>query len=186
MSNLRLSTKLSKSCTVERYLSLISAKERDAIASFVIERFEERYLNPIDGDHKTKNGFTIMAVSCLMIEALESFRRGWKDTHHRSELAFSSFFSHWDNFVEFRAISGAFYRHVRCGILHQAETTGGWRIVRTGPIRVDTTVNATKFVTSLRHVLRSYAFSLKREDWESETWRLFRRKMEAICRNTEA
>ena len=175
-------TKLSKSCTVARYLSLQDAKDREAIADFVVERFEERYLVPVGADSKTKNGFTIMAVSCLMIESLESFRRGWKNTRSKSELAF---FSHWDAFTEFRPVSGEFYKHVRCGILHQAETTGGWRIIREGPIRVGTTVNATRFATSLRHVLRNYASSLRAQDWDSETWRAFRKKMDAICQNTK-
>jgi hypothetical protein len=178
--------KLSKSCTVARYLSLQGAKDREAIADFVVERFEERYLDPVEGDPKTKNGFTIMAVSCLMIESLESFRRGWKDTRSKSELAFCSFFSHWDAFNEFRPVSSEFYKHVRCGILHQAETTGGWRIIRTGPIRTETTVNATRFATSLRHVVKSYASSLRTEDWGSESWQMFRKKMDAICQNTKA
>ncbi|WP_448674112.1 hypothetical protein [Pseudoxanthomonas mexicana] len=186
MADSHQSTKLSKTCTVARYLSLQDARDRDAIANFVVERFEERYLDPIVADPAKKNGFTIMAVSCLMVESLESFRRGWKDTRNKSELAFCSFFSHWDQFSAFREVSGDFYRHVRCGILHQAETTGGWRIIRSGPIRAHTTVNATKFSSSLRHVLGSYASSLRTEDWDSETWLAFRKKMAAVCRNTKA
>jgi len=185
MTDSHQSTKLSKSCTVVRYLSLQAVQDRDAIADFIVERYEERYLDPIDADPAKKNGFTIMAVGCLMIESLESFRRGWKDTRNRSELAFCSFFSHWDQFVEFRPVSGEFYRHVRCGILHQAETTGGWRIIRSGPIRNHTTVNATKFSRSLRNVLRSYSSSLREENWESEAWRCFRKKMGALCHNTK-
>jgi hypothetical protein len=185
MADSHHSTKLSKSCTVGRYLSLQDMRDRVAISDFVRERFEERYLDPIEVDPAKKNGFTIMAVSCLMIESLESFRRGWKDTRNRSELAFCSFFSHWDQFAEFRQVSGDFYRHVRCGILHQAETTGGWRIVRSGPIRAHTSVNATKFSKSLRQVLRCYASSLRTEDWESETWLAFRKKMGAVCQNTK-
>lgn len=179
------SVKLSKSCTVDRYRALADAEDRTSIADFIVERFEERYLDPVEVDPKKKNGFTIMAVSCLMIESLEPFRRGWKDSRNKSELAFCSFFSHWDAFSEFRPVSADFYRHVRCGILHQAETTGGWRIVRRGPVRAETTVNATKFAQSLRHVLRDYSSSLRTEDWNSEVWRAFRKKMDAICRNAE-
>ncbi|MGI0133792.1 MAG: hypothetical protein ACREBW_02385 [Candidatus Micrarchaeaceae archaeon] len=185
MADSHQTTKLSKSCTVSRYLSLQEARDRDAIACFVIERFEERYLVPIEADSAKKHGFTIMAVSCLMIESLESFRRGWKDTSNRSKLAFCSFFSHWDQFADFRPVSREFYKHVRCGILHHAETTGGWRIIRSGLIRANTTVNATKFSGALRNVLRSYSSSLRSEDWDSEAWRGFRKKMEAICQNTK-
>lgn len=185
MTDSHRSTRLSKSCTVARYLSLQEARDRDAIADYIVERFEERYLDPIEADPAKKNGFTMMAVNCLMIESLESFRRGWKDTRNRSELAFCSFFSYWGQFAEFRPVSGEFYRHVRCGILHQAETTGGWRIIRSGPIRVHTTINATRFSGSLRNVLRSYSSSLRSEDWESEAWRRFRKKMGVICQNTK-
>lgn len=179
------STKLSKSCTVACCLSLQGAKDREGIADFVVERFEERYLDPIGANSRTKHGFTIMAVSCLMVESLESFRRGWGTTNRKSEEAFRSFFSHWDAFSEFRPVSEEFYKHIRCGILHQAETTGGWRIIRTGPIRFETTVNATRFSTSLRSVLKSYASSLRTEDWDSEPWLAFRKKMRAVCQNTK-
>jgi hypothetical protein len=180
------STRLSSSCTVAHYFSLQDARDSNAIADFVVERFTERYLDPIEVDPARKNGFTIMAVSCLMVESLESFRRGWKDTHHKSQEAFSSFFSHWDQFAEFRPVAKEFYQHVRCGILHQAETTGGWRIVRTGPIRKQNVINATKFSGSLRSVLDTYSSSLRSENWESDIWKAFRNKMDAVCLNTKA
>ena len=151
----------------------------------MVERFEERYLTPISGDSKAKNGFTIMAISCLMIECLESFRRGWPNTRSKSELAFCSFFSNWNAFADFRPVSNEFYTHVRCGLLHQAETTGAWRIIRSGPLRRDRTINATRFLAALRVVLHLYAAQLRQEKWDSTTWVAFRKKMEAICANTE-
>lgn len=178
--------RLSTHCTVAQFLAHVEAQDANAIASFVVDRFEERYLVPISGDPKIKNGFTIMAVSCLMIECLESFRRGWPNTKNKSELAFCSFFSYWDPFADFRAVSGEFYMHVRCGLLHQAETTGGWRVVRSGPLRTDRTINATRFLTCLRAVLRSYADQLRQSEWDSEIWKCFRKKMDTICANTEA
>jgi hypothetical protein len=175
--------KLSKSCTVADYRNLVTARDQTSIAAFVVERFEERYLDALAVDPSNKNGFAIMAVSCLMIEALESFYRGWTDSRGKSELAFCSFFSRCDAFDDFRSVAGPFYRHVRCGILHQAETTGGWRIVRRGPLRIDRTINATKFAKALRHVLHEYASSLRRDNWDSAPWQAFRKKMNAVCRN---
>jgi hypothetical protein len=69
----------------------------------------------------------MMAVSCLMIEALECFRQGWIDTKERGKgaQAFRLFFDTAEPLKEFRGYAPAFYTHVRCGILHQAETTGG-------------------------------------------------------------
>ena len=55
-----------------------AAPDRNAIADAIHRRFKERYIDPISalGVH----GFTKMAIACLMIEALESFQRGWPDT----------------------------------------------------------------------------------------------------------
>jgi hypothetical protein len=179
-------TRLSNLCSVERYLSLEQAKDRDAIVAVIVDRFEQRYLDPVSRDCTKKHGFTMMAVSCLMIEALESFWEGWSDSSGRSEAAFRGFFSRWPLFQDFTSVSGAFYKHVRCGILHQAETTGGWRVVRAGPLLRERTVNAAKFLAALRATLHVYANSLRTEEWESDRWSAARKKMAAICRNTQA
>jgi len=42
-------------------------------------RFAERYLDPIL-DSPKRHGFAMMAICCLMVEALESFRNGWSKT----------------------------------------------------------------------------------------------------------
>jgi len=72
----------------------------------------------------------MMAVSCLMIEALECFLQGWSSSENRSKAAFCLFFDAHDQFKDLRGYGQHFYKNVRCGILHQAETTGGWRIRR--------------------------------------------------------
>lgn len=46
------------------------------LATFIKERLHERYIDPITGNEQT-NGFAIMALSCLLMETLESFYRGW-------------------------------------------------------------------------------------------------------------
>lgn len=176
--------RLSSSCTVAQYYAYVAAQDRNALASLVVERFTERYLRPINVSPEFKNGFTMMAVSCLMIESLESFRRGWPNTKRKSKAAFESFFSYWKHFDNFRPVSNAFYEHIRCGLLHQAEATGGWRIVRKGPLLLERTINATKFVNTLEKVLDAYASELSNGIWDSEVWKNFRKKMNAICANT--
>jgi hypothetical protein len=150
----------------------------------VVERFTERYLRPISANSEHKNGFTMMAVSCLMIESLESFRCGWPSTKKKSREAFKSFFSRWKEFEGFRLESDAFYEHVRCSLQHQAETTGGWRIMRQGPSLAGHTINATRFVAAPGTVLRSYATELPGSEWDSQIWENLRKKMDAICANT--
>jgi hypothetical protein len=105
--------------TVRNYIEFHALKDRAKITAMIHLRFTERYLDPaLDGENR--NGFLIMAVGCLTVEALESFRNGWKDTTRKSEAAFCSFFQTHDEFKALRAVAHDFYRAVRCGILHQS------------------------------------------------------------------
>ena len=131
----------------------------------------------------------MMAVACLTIEALESFRRGWPDTSRRGagEHAFCSFFDAHDSFAPFRGHAREFYKGVRCGILHQAETTLGWRIRRDGDLLkiggAIRTVNAKKFITALKQAIEAYRDQLMAAPWDDELWKALRIKMERICKN---
>ena len=180
-----MDTLLSKKVTVKAYLQLELDKDSTGIVRFVRDRFTERYVTPMRVDPKLKNGFTVMAVSCLMIEAMESFYQGWADSKNKSQLAFCSFFDRNPNFSFMRGSSQDFYRHVRCGILHQAETTGGWHIQRTGRVfQEDTkTINAKLFHDQVEEALNNYCSNLERAAWDSKLWRNFRKKMKAVCEN---
>lgn len=179
----RADTRLSSSTTVSRYRRLEKEMNRDEIVNFIRERFTERYIDPLRSD--TKHGFCTMAISCLMIEAIESFWRGWSDSRGKSELAFCSFFARSNQFIAFRPIAQEFYKHIRCGILHQAETTGGWRIRRTGVLfnQTDKTINATQFHNKLEKCLDEYCQALRTASWDEEVWKNLRKKMNAICKN---
>ncbi len=174
--------------TVGDYFDAVSSQNREMIANGIHRRFKERYLDSISMGRK-RHGFTLMAVACLMIEAIESFRHGWPDTRQRGqgERAFCSFFAAYPAFAPFRAHAREFYQGVRCGILHQAETTLGWRIRRDGDLlKVDgptRTVNATKFVKALVLTLELYRDQLKTAAWNDEVWLLLRIKMKRVCAN---
>lgn len=181
--------KLSSSLRVSEYRELEAKKDRSKIADFVLERFTERYITPLSDDLKKKHGFCTMAISCLMIEALESFRQGWPHTNRKSEEAFCSFFS-WcleqgSELGVFSVDAKDFYKNVRCGILHQAETTNGWLIRRKGPLFVPAKkiLNATKFHIELKKYLRSYCDLLKNSAWGSEVWKNLIKKMKAVVEN---
>ena len=78
--------------------------------------------------------------------------------------------------------NGWFYKQVRCGILHQAEVVGGWRVLRRGPL-LDTnerTINAKKFVDLLQEAVADYAAQLQTD---AKLWNNFRKKMDAVCDN---
>jgi len=177
-------TELARGYSVARYRRLEAARDKRGIANLLSKRFTERYLAPTLARHNVKHGFTTLAVGCLMLEALESFRQGWLDTKHRSKEAFCLFFHEHDEFAPFRGHGERFYYDVRCGILHQAETRGRWKIRRKGPLfdEVDRAVNATKFMRNLGRVLKIYCRILAQHDWESDLWKHCRKKMDAICK----
>lgn len=183
-----MKTMLSTRVSVADYKKMEQKRDRNAIAQFIKERISERYINPMQIDPKKKNGFTILAVSCLLIETLESFFQGWPDTKNKSQLAFCNFFDRNKGFNSFRGEAQSFYKHVRCGILHQGETTGGWHIRRDGPLfqKTSRTVNAKLFHDEIDKVLGTYCNDLQKSDWLAPIWTSFRKKMHSVCKNCES
>lgn len=69
--------------------------------------------------------FSIMALDCLLIETLQQFYEGIESTPPRqNHHTFRKFFRQSDQLNFSKEITAQFYRNVRCGILHQAETKG--------------------------------------------------------------
>lgn len=179
-------TLLSSTVSLPTYVGLEAQQDREAIAAFVYQRFHERYIRPFASNSK-KNGFIMMASSCLMIEALESFWQGWKKSPNGA-LAFCQFFDRNDRFLPLRGFSQEFYVNVRCGIMHQGETTGGWHIRRDLKTLFDDkslTIDATRFLAVLEACLSDYRDKLKAEDWDAKIWRQLRKKMKEVCANAE-
>jgi hypothetical protein len=181
--------RLSSTVTVRRYLEMEKARDRGGLANFIYERLSERYIAPVTTG--AKNGFAMMACACLLIETLESFHNGWKSTQGAGpgETAFKQFFGREPRFTGFHKDAKVFHVNVRCGLLHQGETKGGWRINRKQGAPVfdpkTKTIQATKFLNRLNASLRDYGEALKKADWKSDLWRNFRRKMNAIIHNCE-
>jgi hypothetical protein len=175
---------LARGYTVARYRTLEAARDRRRIADLVRRRFTDRYLAPMLAPQRVTHGFARMAIGCLMVEALESFRQGWPNSRDKSRTAFCGFFDAHSEFAAFRGHAERFYKDVRCGILHQAETRGGWKIHRRGPLfdADSRTVNATTFLRRLSVVLRAYCRQLSTNDWDSEVWVNCRKKLDALCK----
>lgn len=75
--------------------------------------------------------FSIMGLNCLFIEALRQFELGLDATesYRGANLeAFKDFFNRSFFFDFSPRISKLFYKHVRCGILHQAQTQGNTQL----------------------------------------------------------
>lgn len=166
---------------------------------FVRHRLKRRYLTPLSKvPRKFKSGFLMMGAGCLLIETLQSFRMGWNNTERKGQKAFIRFFKDYAaEFPRFRTCFpihphpnnpnqkiDAFYKNIRCGILHQAETTGGYSIVRDDSrMFSDKTVNADKFNRALMRCINSYCRSLAAEPCDSRIWRMALKKIRHICRN---
>ena len=148
---------------------------KDNLINLIQHRFTNRYLKHLKD---IDSGFLKMAISCLMIETLESFKQGENDTKGKSRKYFP----------EFKDISVDFYYSIRCGILHQAETTNAWRILRKDELldMSNRTINATKFVKALEKSLENYIKNLRTEDFNSIIWKRALLKIEDICKNCNA
>jgi hypothetical protein len=176
---------LSRSVTVADYRAYRDAKDKDRIADFLFERLHGRYLKPF-ASSEYKHGFAMMACGCLLVETLEAFWTGSAKSGSGGQ-AFTDFFTRVDHFVSLRKHARLFYKHVRCGIMHQGETTGGWRVRRDSDVLFtsDTLViDATRFLNALEKALADYCELLKASEWDSSVWDKCRRKIKHISAGT--
>ena len=124
-----------------------------------------------------------------MIETMASFKQGEKDTKGKSQKMFEDFFATEEKyFPEFKDISIDFYKSIRCGILHLAETTNELRILRKDALldKSNRTINGTKFVKSLEKSLENYVETVRIEDFTSAIWERALLKIEDVCENCNA
>ena len=185
---------LSEGVTVDDFHRMLS--NRSKISHFVFNRFYQRYIKPFEKVCPDYNsGFAQMAVCCLMIEAMESFRNGWGDTttdaidKNGKKLCggdiFNLFFDRYDEFLKFRGLGKEFYKSIRCGILHQAESKNGWLISRDGELLdlLTRTINSTIFRRRMKKCLQAYCDELKTVDETSDVWQNFKIKMTCVIQN---
>jgi hypothetical protein len=178
--------KLTEDITVgelQVWINLKDDQSKERIIKLIHHRIYNRYIQYIN---EKQNGFLKMAVSCLIIETLESFKNGIPNTSGKSKNMFKSFFETEEEFFpEFKDLYKDFYYNIRCGILHQAETTNAWRILRKGNLlnRSEKEINAYEFVKSLNRSLDSYLQRLKDETFDSPLWTNAIVKLEDICEN---
>lgn len=188
MHDKHCSTLLSLSVTISQYKRLKEKNNAEGIANLIYDRFHERYIKPFD-DNPNKHGFSMMAVGCLMIETLYSFKEGEDNTKNYAHVAFGGFFKKSSYLHEFWeedkcTKKQGFYKNIRCGILHQAETKNGWKIRRNGPLldKENKTINATRFLNALHDELKCYVASIKKD---SAVYCKAREKLDCICKNCE-
>ena len=163
------------------------------LANFIYQRFYTRYLKPFTfGNKKScptfkreyKNGFSMMANYCLLIEALQSFKEGLEESKGKSKKLFQDFFQQNKNLSIFQSTD--FYQNVRCGILHQGETTEGIKITRERKQLWDNktkTIDAVLFGEKMEEALRNYKTELENALPNDPIWLYCRIKLQAIIDN---
>lgn len=159
---------------------------KDKMIELVHHRFYNRYLKHAKS---ADSGFLKMAIACLLIETIESFKQGLKNTKGKSSKMFQDFFhSEKRHFPGFDAIHKDFFDNVRCGILHQAETTNAWRILLDGPLLdlSEKQINADQFVQGLEYSMTEYIDRLREHHFTNKLWKNTLFKLEDICDNCEA
>ena len=79
-------TKLTSGITVRQYRDFKDSRGiLEGIANLIDVRFMERYIDPFK-NNPSKHGFAMMAVSCLMMEALFCQEQGRKKTGEKGCL----------------------------------------------------------------------------------------------------
>ena len=170
--------------SIEKYEKWLETSDREHISNFIVARLQRRYIRPFNCLFY-KNGFAMMGCASLLIETLQCFREGRPDSENIDGVKlFTNFFTDSKTKLnDFKSIH--FYKHIRCGILHQGETTGGFKIRRDGELynSGEKIINATKFLKELNQDVINYGEQLKSEKMCHPLWVNFMKKMYAIIDN---
>ena len=211
-------TKISKSLTVGNWKTLREALIADMrqepyskehwedAYSYFNERVNSRFLNPIrwilQGGNNKGEGFSVVALQCMLVEFLESFYQGKVYTtsknlqpyeYNTSKTIFREFLMHHSPFstyfTENKSADG-FYVNIRCGLLHEARTKGTSLIKKNshsdkifdfiGKDRKNLIVYREKFHEAIVQYLEQYKVELLQKQKKALMIN-FIRKMDDIC-----
>lgn len=162
------------------------------------DRLHGRFLEPIElieADSKIGEfaGFSIMALDCLLVETLNQFYQGLDETPKEHKKQFWNFFHASDHFKPSftRKTSDIFYSHVRCGLLHQAQTKKGTliradqdRMISPAPggLANGIIVDRVRFHGALKQEILTYSRRLESgEEGGADLRKNFITKMQHIC-----
>jgi hypothetical protein len=172
-----------------------------ACEQFFVERLRTRYFDPINALQSSKllkgEGFSIVTIQCSLIEFLGSIVKG-KSYIYRPNKKIPLATFEYDNskslFVEFLTtahpfekiftktnLATEFYEAVRCGLLHEARTKKGWRILESHPsgIAVDAKV---VYRNDLQNAFEKFVKWYKTElPKDKDLQEAFVRKFDSLC-----
>ena len=197
--------------TMDELEELIKDESNKAlIANLIYHRYYDRYLKifdyqdidvkeyfDINGKKKKgsifnteyKNGFAMMVNCCLLIETVASFLKGTNKTENGGgreayKTVFQKATEYKNRLADFE--DEPIYGKIRCGLLHQGETYGRFKIRRDGLLFENNTINATLFFKWLKNFLDSYRNDLSSPDtmWNDDIWDKCRDKLQYIIKHT--
>jgi hypothetical protein len=174
----------------------------EAYADFYLARLKTRYLEPIKILQTQLTGqgegFSIVAIQCSLVEFLEATIQGSTFKHpskgkpgpheySSSGRLFISFLTEREPFRQHfdASVAKAFYEDIRCGLLHEARTKGGWRIwarTREGNLldKEKKILYRDNLQTAFEQFLDLYRKDLLRDP---ELRDAFIRKFDSLCRD---
>lgn len=167
---------------------------------FFEERMFHRYIYPAKQIRRDSSiigeGFSIIAILCTLIETLETFyygrcykydkpRKNHEYGNGKSEKMFVDFLSNREPFRQDfdESLAKEFYKNVRCPLLHEAATRGGWAIrIDTNSLiekrSVKTVLNRNLFLRNMEEYIIAYKGVLIASKRRKNA---FIRKMDCIC-----
>ncbi|MCI6731157.1 MAG: hypothetical protein MR487_02365 [Lachnospiraceae bacterium] len=154
------------------------------------ERIYGRFINQIKLLNKNarQNGFASMAMCCLLIDTMYKFEHGSIATNY-NEVKYEEMLMTYMNDVFISLdVARAFYRGIRCGILHSGETQNGCMLsvtcnhiieVRGNGMNTKINVNVIDFSNRVIQYIDNYIERLYMRD--IQTRRKFIKKMNYLC-----
>ena len=106
----------------------LESSNRDWIKAVNIfnDRIDGRFIAPINAlrrNNASVNGFVIMAIDCLLIDTFYQFENGLDENANNNKCNYCSFlYKKFQNLFATKAQAEEFYKKIRCGILHSAQT----------------------------------------------------------------
>lgn len=187
---------IARSITKDDYLNLHLVLDSDqnvwqkAIGMFE-ERIRGRFFRQIDTmmDDLLENGFSVMALDCLLVETLLHFRTGQARTKGADYRTFLKEHILKDRSENADFIAGKFYKGIRCGILHSAETGKNIALTFSHPEAAEVRdgylyVSVDRFTDQVRRYFDDYLWDLRR-GYDAELRKAFLTRMNGLCRKDD-
>jgi hypothetical protein len=154
----------------------------------VRDRLHGRFLHFADKCLKDDySGFVVLAIDCLLAEALQQFIDGVTNGDRRSKELSKKFLegSRFQPYFDTDDLRLAFYQDIRCGLLHQAEAKNKWLIRRKQKALLKNVndgyiIDVERFHTAMKASLRDYFALLCKPESTNLRDKLWT-KMDHIC-----